>query len=215
MCRIDEETEDDQDVMVWDNDLGWLVDVTVMQGPYAGQGDIVCRFASTAQGTGVTKACPPRPGILVLVVFPDGNPNEDAIIIGELHDIDHPAPTTVNGDTIVERDPTEGQIGAISTHIGAYPNESLDEEWENVRITSSGQMVLAKADADQPFPRGNDLADSLDSFADAIVDFATAVQTGMAAIPYDLSAATAAIIVAVEQFKADRETYLSKTITGD
>lgn len=215
IARIDEETEDDQDVIRWDNDLGWLVDVTIMQGPYAGQGDINCRILSGAQGNGVTKSKPPRSGTEVVVVFPDGDPNEDAVIIGQLHDINNPPPTTINGDVIVERNPSEGEIAAISTHIGAYPEEDLDQEWRNARITTSGKMTLATADADQKYVRGDDQADALDDLADAISDFATAVQTGMATIPYDLSAAIAALNISISTFKQARQTYLSSKIVGD
>jgi len=216
ICRIDEDT-DEQKSIRWDDELGWLVTVTVMQGNFAGQGGIVCRYASDSQGQVSTKAVPPRSGVMVGVAFPSGDPNEDAVILGQIHDIDHPVPAEINGDTIVERDPSEGEIAAIDTHIGVYPVEDLDEEWRNVRITAD-KMILGTADADQSFPRGEDQADAIEAAMDAILDFANAVvganyTTGSLVFvpPYTIANLT----IAIEQFKNARSEYLSERIKGD
>jgi hypothetical protein len=216
MGRIDEETEQDQDVFVWDEDFGWLVDVHLDNG----EGPINCRMASFAQGGDVIKTSPPRPNTLVVVVFPNGDPNEDAIIIAQLTDVENKAPTEINGDTIVERNATEGSIAAIETHISSFPEEDLDQEWRNARITSEN-MTLGKADADQPYVRGEDIADALDDVFDAISDFAEALATATPAPPNgaltvaDVAIAFIPLFAAIETFKTLRTTYLSTRINGD
>jgi hypothetical protein len=160
----------------------------------------------------------------VLVAIPDGDPNTDAIIIGELHDTSNfSAPTTINGDTIVESDARSGQVSAIDTHISAFPSKDTDQEWRNARITVSddGLLILASADAEQPFARGDDLADALGDFADAISDFAEAISLSTPAAPNaaltvaDAIAATSPLIAASSALKAARDQYLSEKIKGD
>ena len=210
--------DDDGDAVVWDDALGWLVDVTLTTGEHAGEGPIVCRVASPAQGGGVTMARPPRRDSRVLVVFPDGDPNTDAVIVGQLHDAeDFGAPSEVNGDDITE-------ALALETWITVAPNEDLDEQWRNVRITvadDGGSMVLGSPDADQPATRGTDLADALDDFADALGNFAQALATAAPAAPNgaltvaNVAAAFPALQAAVAAFQAARDQYLSRRITVD
>lgn len=213
--RVDEETEEDTDVLVWDEALGWLIDVTVVSGGQ--QGDTVqCRFGSSMQGGGTNKSSPPRTDGLVVVLFPNGDPNDEAVIIAQLSDVDNAILNEVNGATIVERNPEDGQIAAIETHIVAAPNEDLEEQWRNARITADS-MTLGAPDADQPFVRGTDHADAMDDLVDSMLDVVSAlavapvVGTNVALDPVSL----AAFQVAVEQFKQAREQYLSTRINAD
>jgi len=210
--------DDDDDAIVWDAEIGWLVDVTLTTGEHAGEGPVVCRVASPAQGAGVTMARPPRRDSRVLVVFPDGDPNTDAVVVGQLHDAEEfGAPSEVNGDNITED-------LALETWITVAPDENLDEQWRNVRITvadDGGAMVLGAAEADQAFARGNDLADALDDFAAAVGDFAQSLAASTPAPPNgaltvaDAIAAAAPLIAAAEAFQASRAQYLSTRIVGD
>lgn len=219
MARVDEETEADQDVLVWDRDLGWLVDVTVVGGPMDGEGPINCRLASFAQGDGVIEAKPPRSGALVCVIFPNGDPNDDAIIVGELTDDDNPAPMSINGDNIVERNASEGEVSALETHITVAPFEDLDQEWRNVRITGN-RINLGVPEPEQSFARGNDLADALDNLADALRTYAQTLSTSgstlTGGVPLTAAVdAAAQLSVDLELFKAARDQYLSTRIKGD
>jgi len=228
LARVDEETDEDQDVLVWDDELGWLVDVHFVGGPLDGDGPVNCRIASSAQGSGVIRAAPPRPNSLVVVLVPNGDANDDAIIIGQLTDEDNAAPTTVNGDTIVERDAADGEVAAIETHITAASGEDKDQEWRDVRVSASGEMQLLAEEmklgipeADQPFVRGDDFADAFDSLIDAIGDFAESLATATPAPPNGalttavVAAAFIPLQVALEQAKTARQTYLSTRIEGD
>ena len=211
--------DDDDDAIVWDRELGWLVDVTMVGGELDGDGPVLCRVASPGQGATIGTHRPPRPSGLVLVQLPTGDPNDIAVIVGQLHNEDDTAgalaPTTINGDAIVERDAAEGQVAALETHIDVYPAEDLDQEWRNVRITADA-MTLGAADAEQPFARGADLADALDDLADATSDVVTAISVSLAAAASPLDpTALAAFEVAVATFKAAREQYLSDRINGD
>lgn len=216
MARVD----DDPDAIVWDADLGWIVDVTIVSGPSAGDGPVTCRVASSAQGPNTGRSCPVHADGLV-IVSTTGDPNEDAIIIGQLHDTEtNPTPTAVNGDSIVETSASDGQVAADVTHISVLPDEDLDEEWRNVRITADG-MVLGTADADQSFARGDDLADAIDDFADAIDDFCDSLIGSTPAPPNaaltvaDVIAAATPLKVAVARLKAAKNQWLSSRIKGD
>jgi hypothetical protein len=212
MARVDE----DEDAIVWDDALGWLVDVTFVGGGSDGEGPINCRVASPSQGSGVGVSRPQRPNGLVIVLIPNGDPNDDAIIVGQLHDVDDfTVPSEVNGDTIVETDASDGEVAADETHITVAPGEDLDQQWRNARITADA-MVLGAPEADQPFVRGTDLDDALDDLADAISDIVTAINTGLAAAGSSIDPASlASFEVAIATFKAASDQYLSDRITGD
>jgi hypothetical protein len=212
MARVDE----DDDAIVWDDALGWLVDVTFVGGGCDGEGPINCRVASQVQGSEIGVYRPPRANGLVIVLVPNGDPNDDAIIVGQLHDVDDfTVASEVNGDNIVEIDASDGEVAADETHITVLPDEDLDQEWRNVRVTAEA-MVLGAPEADQPFVRGTDLDDALDDLADAISDIVTAINTalGIAGSPID-PASLALFEAAIATFKAASSTYLSSRITGD
>jgi hypothetical protein len=217
MARVD----DDPDAVVWDSDLGWLCDVTWVGGGLDGDGPVVCRVASPAQGEGVTEQRPPRPVGLVIVVIPNGDPNDDAIIIGQLHDIDgRTVPSQVNGDTIVETGASSGEVAADVTHILVAPGEDLDQQWRDVRITGDS-MIIGVPDADQSLPRGDDLADALEDIIDAIDSFASSLASAAPAPPNAaltvaaVAAVYPSLATAVAQFKSARSDYLSTRIKTD
>lgn len=220
LARIDVETEQDKDVLVWDYELGWLVDVTFVGGPLDGEGPVNCRIGSPGQDSGVMVARPPRPGTLVVVLIPNGNANDDAVIICQLSDIDIGIPSSCNGDTIVERDATDGQVSAIDTHLYVAPNEDFDAEFKKVRITSKEEMTLGVSDADQPFVRGTDQADALDAIFDAIDSFFQSIATATAAPPngaltvLDVAAAYVEFISPIAEWRNARQTFLSEKING-
>lgn len=204
-ARVDE----DPDATVWDAELGWLCDVTIVGGPLDGDGPVLCRMATPGQGTGVGQYAPPRQGGLVVVAIPEGNTNADCIIVGQIHDSDHAVAAAVNGTTIDES-------FATRTHILVYPEEDLDAEFANVRLT--GRMVLGVPDADQSFARGDDLADALDALVDALTTFLDTAPAppgafGSVAAP-TFTAAGAALKAAIQQFKLAREGWLSTRIKG-
>jgi len=219
--------DDDGDAVEWDAELGWLCTVDTVGGPYDGDADNPARIVSPAQGDGVGYYYPPRATGLVAATIPTGDPNDGIMIVGQLHTEDDVAParaaTAVNGDAIVERDASEGEVAAIETHIAVFPAEDLDQEWRNVRITvsDSGQLLLAAPQADQPFVRGTDLESALGDFADAISQFAQDIAASVPAPPNaaltvaDAIAATAPLIAAAETLKAAAEQYLSERIKGD
>ncbi len=151
------------------------------------------------------------------------DPNDLVTEIGQLHNTDDAtAPATINGDAIVEREAGENQVAAIDTHMAVFPDEDLDQEWRNVRMTVSddaeqpGQMVLVAPDADQPGVRGDDLADALGDMADATSDVVTTISTALTAAgsPLDPASLTA-FELAVATFKNAREQYLSSRLLLD
>jgi len=210
MGRVDE----DPDSTVWDEVLGWLCDVTALTGSMAGSRlPLACRVLSQWQGEDNGIHSPPRQGALCVVVFPSGDPNEDSVILGFLHDADGAgAPATVNGDTIVETGAESGQVAADETFLATIPNLDIDIEARNVRVT--GSLILGSPDADQEAVRGSDIADAIEDLADSLV---SAVTTVNAAIPTGISDPTvvASLQVAVATFRSARQTYLSSRIKVD
>lgn len=205
LARVDE----DPDATVWDTELGWLVDVTIVGGPLDGDGPVLCRVASHGAAHGTGQYNPPNQGCLVFVAIPGGDTNDDCVILGQLNDTECKAPTTVNGTTIDEE-------FASHTHVFAFPDDDFDAEYANVRLT--GQMVLGAKDADQPFPRGTDLADAINDFADAFGIFL--VNTVAPPGPFGCVAvatfglAATALQIALDKLKLARQQYLSATIMG-
>ncbi len=211
--------DDDLDAFEWDAELGWLSSAVFVGGTLDGDGDNVIRIPSQAQGDGVGYYYPPRATGLVATVLPTADANDLVIEVGQLHNTDETAParapTTINGDAIVEREAAEGQVAAAETHMAVFPDEDLDQEWRNVRITGDA-MVLGAPGADQPFVRGTDLDEALDDFADAISDIVTAINTGLQAAGSAIDPASLLLFeTAVETFKNASEQYLSTRITGD
>ena len=218
----------DEDAVVWDEQLGWLADVTFTGLGLSGEGPVLCRCATDAQGNGFGRYRPPRPGCLVQVVINEGDLNAVPVIVGQLNDADCVAPTTVNGDAIVERDAGDGEVAAAETHLAVFPQEDVDEEWRAVRRTASGahrlhgdSMELGVDGADQPFARGNDLADALDDVIGAIGAFAEAIATAAPAPPNaaltvaNVLAAQELLAPAIQAFQNARANYLSTRIKGD
>jgi hypothetical protein len=208
--------DDDSNAVVWDDKLGWLCDVTSISSHNAGERlPLPCRVSSLFQGSGIGEHRPQRPNGIVVVVFPTGDPNEESVIIGQLHNFeDSEAPTEVNGTTIDES-------FALKTHFTVAPEEDLDQEWKNVRITASEKMVFGTEDADQKCVRGDDLSDTLDDLIDAIGDFAQALATATPAAPNaaltvaDVAAAYVNLEISLQQAKQSKENWLSSRITVD
>lgn len=202
----------DPDARVWDEQLGWLVDVTFRGGPLDGEGPILCRVAGTT-GPEFGAFFPPRENALVVVAVPDGDPNNDCIIFGELSAVDDSMPPSeVNGTPIDE-------AFASQTQILVFPDQDLDAVYRNYRVTAE-RMVLGTPDADQPFPRGNDLADTLDALAGNLRAIGTAIAMGSESegggIPFANGAATQqALSRAAADLEAARPAYLSTLIFGD
>jgi len=205
LARVDE----DPDATVWDPELGWLVDVTIVGGPLDGDGPILCRVASHGAANGKGQYNPPSQGCLVFVGIPGGDTNDDCVILGQLNDSDCKAPSEVNGTAINEE-------FAAHTHIFAFPDDDLDAEYAAVRLT--GQMVLGAKDADQPYTRGDDLADALGDLADALGLFAANAVIppgpGGVMVVSSFTAATTALQTSINKFKLARQKYLSTTIKG-
>lgn len=198
----------DPDATVWDAELGWLVDVTIVGGQLDGE-PALCRMGNFTAGGSMGQFNPPVQGALVIVTIPEGDLNADCLIVGTLHDKDHTPPTQVNGSSIDE-------AFAHRTHMFVFPEHDLEMQFERVRIT--GDMTLGDPGADQPYARGDDLADALDGLADALNQFlaTTGAAPPVAGAVNASTYASAATLLqtAIAKFKVARSSYLSTTIRG-
>jgi len=198
--------DDDPDAIRWDENLGWLVDVTFVSGPLDGEGSIVCRVASPYQGDGVGIARPPLRGGLVQVEIPAGNINVEPTITGYLHDNQAKPPTKVNGTDITE-------AMALETHITVAPGHDLDEQWRNIRMTAD-LIQLAVANPEQSFIRGDALLDRLEPLLDAFFQWATAATADIGGAA-TTAAYNSTLVPAKTAFDGASSTYRSTKIKGD
>jgi hypothetical protein len=209
-ARID----DDPDAIRWHATLGWLCDLTVVAGPLAGQAiPLAC---SPSRDTHDAHH-PPARGRLVAVLLPTGDPNDGGVITGYLNSTgEDPAPTTINGDRIVEANAGNGEVAADRTHLCAFAGTDVDLEAERVRVCGEA-LVLGVPQADQPYVRGTDLADALGSLLDALSTFAAAI--AVAPVVGANVALPASVLAQFQQAiataKQARQTYLSSRINGD
>lgn len=230
MARVD----DDDDAIRWDEGTGWVVDVTFTFGDLAGEGPVACRVASVFGGDGAGAFVPVKRGAEVAVVLPGGDPNTSPIIVGVgFNTEDVRVPTEVNGQTIDED-------FAAANHVlvtDASVQQQVGERWRTSatqRATVEAPEVrLADEEADQSYVRGEDYADAADALADATDDFGQQVLTAFTnlvppgppvtpvtqvqatAAVTTITTAYAALAVAVGQFKAARNAYLSTKIKGE
>lgn len=179
-ARID----DDPDAIRWagsadeeDGPLGWIVDVTFVDGPLAGEGPVPCRLSTVFAGNGTLRSSPPGRGCLVSVLLTEGNPNTDPMIVGMLSANDCPVPETVNGTTIDE-------AYALGAHI-LVTDKAVDEQVAGDRRVQTGSgsvhrllgesVELAAEDATQAFVRGNDNEQAINAALQAMLEFVTLV----------------------------------------
>jgi hypothetical protein len=181
--------DDDPDAVVWDRELGWLCDVHLESGSSAGEGPLSATVLG-AGGGGMGYHAPVHPGDRVLVAIVSGDPNADVVVIGRDHDVDDcTAPTTVNGDSIVETGASAGQVAADETHIAAFGDEDLDAEFRGVRLGADSVKVpspdvrLGTEDADEHAILGDARNGDVGAFLDAMTSFCTSVAaTGLPGI---------------------------------
>jgi hypothetical protein len=209
--------DDDPDAVVWDAELGWLVDVTFYGGPLDQEGPVPCRLGTIFAQAGATKADPPGANCEVLVAITDGDANSNPTIVARIHNAGGcQAPEEVNGDEITEEK-------ASSTHITVTPH-GADEQYGGARRISAptqelqadtrfgirGAAVELGGAEDAPPTEaavlGNLLDTALGTLVDALNVYATALGTGT--LPTDpvtvgvAAAAAQGLQAALEGFSA-------------
>lgn len=230
LARVD----DDDDAVRWEEGYGWIADVTFTFGDMSGEGPIACRVSSAFGGDGKASISPVERGSEVAVLLPGGDPMTAPLIVGvAFNSQDVRVPEEVNGQTIDED-------FAKGNHILVTPHSVQQEVGERWRTSATDRATLeapevrlANEDADQSYVRGEDYADAADALADATDDFGqqvlaafgNLVPPGPPVTPVTQAQATsavttittayAALAVAVGQFKAARNSYLSAKIKGE
>lgn len=225
--------DDDDDAIRWDDERGWIVDVTLLGTGLDQEGPFAARLAQGWSGDGAGSYDPPSRDSLVAVVVMGGNPNAVCWIVGRASTPDLAAPTEVNGQSIDED-------FAKEHHILVTPHGVQQQIGKEVRIEAQDRATLAGSEvrlqdeeADQSYMRGEDFADAADALADASDDFGQQVLTAFTnlvpvgppitpvtqvqatAAVGTITAAYAALAVAIAQFKTARQTYLSTVIKGE
>ncbi len=108
--------DDDPEAISFEEDVGWVVDVTFVGGDLAEEGPVPCRVAMSFGGDGAGELEPPALGCEVIVVVSEGDPNANPVIVGYLDNGDGCGPPAeVAGFPVSE-------LTAARTHYVASPH---------------------------------------------------------------------------------------------
>jgi hypothetical protein len=213
--------DDDEDAVRWEDELGWVVDVTFSGGGLDQEGPVACRVTSAFGGDGLGRSEPPARGVVVVVAIPEGDPNTEPTVLGYLAGPGCAPPSAVNGDDITE-------TKALGTHL-LVSDAAVDWQVEDgIRFKATGSSAkarllapaveLATQGAGQAFVRGNAQKDALVTFLTALGTWASSVETTMTNAPFPkpgLAASLAALQTAITQLKTDLASALSTKIKGE
>lgn len=212
--------DDDEDAIRWSGDgdedgpIGWVVDVTVVDGgDLTEEVEVPCRLGSAYARDKGLRSDPPSPGCLVVVALPTGSLLTEPTIVGELPTLGCEPPRTVNGKEVDE-------TYALATHFFKTALD-VDEEIGGTRRIKTDDthrllgpsVELADEGASQAYVRGNDQQSALDTWYNAFITWIGLVQTGIVAGGGTLD--NTAIIQATTQLTSDLQAALSTRITGE
>lgn len=178
--------DNDPDSISYDEELGWLVDVTFTGGELDGEGPVVARVAQSVASKGNTKIEPVVRDCEVQVVINEGDPNGNVVITGQLHNGGGcEPPATVNELPIDE-------ALALVTHI-VRTTFSVEEEYGASRRVQA--LLLQHLMAQQIFLGGTPLVPPTQpvikggQYTGGELAFLTALETWTVAVAGALSSA--------------------------
>jgi hypothetical protein len=164
--------------VAWDAESGGIVSVDIVGGPLDGETDVVCSVAPSFAGTGAIASSPIQVGAVVVVTIPEGDVNVDPQVVGYAVGPDVTPPGTVAGQAMA------GLFG--SSHVLGDPGHEGNVELKALRVVAEA-IKLVVAEPTQAFVRGNDFADALKTWLDAVDSFITTV------VPLSTAADTACV----------------------
>jgi len=219
--------EEEENSVYWMEGTGWVADVTFQTGPNAGEGDTPCRVLGPIGGSGTAQTRPVEPNSVVAVALVDGDANVQPVILGMLHNpTDQPVPTEVNELEI-------NQSVASSTNITVSDYKVESQYAGDVRISATGGWYIVapevnispngvRDDATQPYVRGDDFADALNSWVEIIGTVVAAnasfcaAAAGVLGLPYPITPDQIAEVgTETASLIAARTEYLSSKIKGE
>lgn len=214
VARVDTEP----DAVRWETGVGWIADVTISSGELAQEGFIPCRIPSNVGGTGELSSKPIAQGAEVLIGFPDGDPNVSPMILGYLYNgFDLLVPNSVNNQTINE-------AFAKNTHI-LVTTKNVDQQvgtYYRTKATVESKLLaqnvyLAEDAATQPYMRGTDFAQSLDTFLTALTVFLAGISTppGVPLTTDIVQPLATTLITQIQVLQAAKNIYLSTRVRGE
>lgn len=215
MARVD----DDPDAIRLDDELGWLVDVTIQGGPYHGE-EPTCRVSQALAANASGTSTPVSRDCEVVLLMIQGEFRVPPVILGQVHNADGcVAPSSVNGQEITEE-------FALATQFVVSPY-AVEEQYagdrrvsapnQTIETPATGKLSLAQFGATQPFVKGTDQKEALDRWRTALdlllAAYATALDTltGTGAASGAFSTYDLAADVAFQQLQAA----LSTRIAGE
>jgi hypothetical protein len=184
----------------YDSDEGLFADVQ-----YQPSGDFETALIGAAYaGSRFGSWRPVRVDDTVLVAVPMGDPGHGPVIVARMWNAgDKPATDFGSGE-----DPAEDTIDVI-------------EPGKNYILKTSDNGVIKLQSAEQAFVRGDDYADALGAFLDALTVFSNGLQSAPPTPPNGALTVAAVIPLAqalseaISQFKQARSNYLSTKIKGE
>lgn len=209
MARVD----DDDDAVRWDEELGWLADVTVVGGELDGEGPIPCQVGWAYGKNGAMLSSPIERGAQVVVLVTEGDANALTVIVGVVPVADQMPPTEVNGESI-----DEALLKA--THVFVTPHNVEQQVGSLWRVSSiddakllSQNVKLAEDDASQSYVRGEDQRDALGQFLTSLSTWIELVRLGVVAGGGTLD--NTDFTAAIDQLRSGLDSALSLRIKGE
>lgn len=187
MARVDEEP----DAVRWDQDHGWVVDVTFFGGELDQEGEIPCRVLSPGLGCdGYGEFSPPDLSCEVAVAQPDGL--DSPVILGSACNADGGRPPDsvnglpISGEAAVS---TAATVSPYDTEFRRSPHNRREhydgDHWDQAanQVLEAAELVrLATRNAGQSFVRGERFVEVLGVWMQAVTDFVQANATADAAV---------------------------------
>lgn len=224
LARVD----DDAEAISYEQDYGWIADVTITTGQLTGEGPIPCRVLSAFSDDEAATYCPVARGAEVLIAITDGDLAIQPVILGYLHNpTDSPGPSGLSEShlqaNVVVRTTKGLDVGVANNGRIVFSGDDAQIEAEheiavsstNVTVTGDqdlkllGQaLALADDDASQPFMRGHELVSALIAFGNALI--ASGAYTSSSAV-----VASATLIAAVADLSASLQSAKSLRIKGE
>ena len=174
-ARVDEDPE----ALSWDEDLGWVVDVSPYGSDLEGDSELPCRMATVgAVGDRYGEYCPPVVACEVLILFPAGDSETSPVLLGNLTNAeDCRAPTTVNGLPISGDAPSSSSVlvSPFDTEIVRSPHNRR-HDYGGIWVLDSSDIRLGSDSGVQAALLGPPTNQNTSDFLTAVRVFATALE---------------------------------------
>jgi len=172
IARVD----DDPDAITWDEEIGWIVDVTFQGGKLDQEGPVPCRVSAPFAAKMELESNPIAQGCEVLVVLPGGDANESPMIVGQMSNSgDCPVPLAFRAQGTESAPTPITESLMLDTHVLITEHskrQQVGAYWRCDATDAAGLhaegVTLADPNATQAYVRGDEFGEALGAFCDGV-----------------------------------------------